>query len=138
MIGSMSWCIDTLDGPAVAFDDVSMSDNHIRHEIHIAAFLNHDTLIALTCAVWTITIGFCPPIVFQRCRGRRVVKVGVGNQNVGHSFTLQAGLECLDMLFQHGAWINHGDVAATDNISASAAKRKAAGVARRDPTDLWR
>src|SRR5579875_3247824 len=65
-------------------------------------------------------------------RRRRMIAMGVGDEDVRDALVAEPGEQSLDMLGKIGAGIDHGDRAFADDIGAGALERERARVPRND------
>src|SRR5271169_268825 len=102
---------------------------HIGHEVPIAALLDRG-IAALPPGVGTEAIGRGPGCRLQRRCRRRMVAMGVRNQDVSHLFAGKSGQQCRDVLVEIRAGIDDRDVAVADDIGPGAAEGERARIAR--------
>src|SRR5690349_14597770 len=86
-------------------------------------------------AVRTERIGLRTTPFLERLSGRRMVGMGVGDENVRDRLAIQRPFQRLEMLGQEGARIDDGDLAATDNVDAGALEGEGTRIARQHPRD---
>src|SRR5262249_54390774 len=124
-----------LKAPAFADDGIAVTHRHIRNKIPVPALFDPG-LAALSTGMRAETPGRRPGRRLQRRRRRRVVTVGVGDQDVGNPLGRETGEQGIDVFGEGGAGGDYGDLAAADHISAGPLEREGAGVARDDAADL--
>ena len=124
MIRGVTWGVNTFDGPSISCDSITVYDGLIWHKIHIAAFFNRFALRNLTCAMRTKAVGFRLPSLFERGRCRRVIHMGMSDQDVGYRFASQCLGQCFDVLINEWARINNRYIAMPDDIGASPVEGK--------------
>ena len=66
MVGGVTRCVYTLDGPTVSLDDISVSHFDVRRELHIATLFNDDSFFSFATAVRSVTVGRCIGVLAQK------------------------------------------------------------------------
>ena len=106
----------------------------IGNEVPVAAFLDPG-VAALPTGMRTETVGRRTGRRLQRLRRRRMVAMGVGDQDMGHPLAREAGEQCLDMLGEVGTGVDHRDLAAADDVGSGTPEGERARIARDDAAD---
>ena len=97
VVRGMAGGVHALEGPPVALDAVAVAHLDLGHELHVAALLHLHP--APPRAVWSVAVdGARPHPRLERPGGRRVVIVGVGDEDVAHLLADDGGGEGLDVV----------------------------------------
>ncbi len=129
VIGSMAGGENAFDGEVMATDNRAITHHDIGNEVAVGAFLAF-TRRAMRAKRIRLRAGQR----LQRCGRRRMILVGMGDQDMADTLSRQCGGHGRDMLRQIRARIDHRDlVAAPDHIDAGAAKGESAGIGRQQP-----
>src|SRR5712671_2216163 len=89
--------VDRFETPAIARDLVPILQDYIGHEVPIAPFLD-GSIATLAAGMGAEAVSRSAGRGLQRLRRRRVVTMGVSDQDVGHPLAREAGKQRLDML----------------------------------------
>ena len=111
---------DRLQRPAVALDDLAMGDPPVRHEFGIAAgieALGFADVQRPRRPVRPLAIGDRPGRRLDLGRRRRMVAMGVGDDDVGHRLAAHRVEQRIDVLLVEGTGIDDGDLAAPDDVA---------------------
>ena len=133
MVRRVARRVHRLDRPAGACDGFAVSQPVIGHEIEIGALL--DLFAVATAAMGSERIRRRARRGLDRHRCRRMVEVGVGDQDVAHGFAPHRVEERLDMRGQIGARIDDRHRAGPDDVGAGAVERKGTGIGGDNPAD---
>jgi hypothetical protein len=136
--------VDRLETPTIAGDPVPVLQGYIGHEVPIATLLDGGIApLAPTGqarglkahGVGAEPVGRGAGRRLQRLRRRRVVTMGVRDQDVGHPLARETGEERLDMLGKIRTGVDHRDLANTDDVGSGSPEGEGARIARNDPAD---
>ena len=108
-------------------DLVAVAQDDIGDEIPVAAFLAAG-LAAPSAGMRPEAVGRRAGRLFQRLRRRRMVAVGVGDEDMGDLLAGEARQQRRDMLGKVGAGIDDRDLALADDIGAGALKVNGPGL----------
>ena len=135
MIGAMARRRDRLDGPAVALDDLTILQTLIRHEGHVARGIERFVFTDVERPRMTVRpfgqhdgAGGC----FQRRRVRRMIAMGVRDENMRDGFTLHRIENGGDVGGVFRAGIDNRDLAAPDDVAVGALEREWTGIVAQD------
>ena len=79
MVGGMPWGVYAFNGPAIAFNHLTIVQDVVRHKVHVAAFFNWCARGDFASAMWAITISWRLPDLFQGCSSRGMVHMSMRN-----------------------------------------------------------
>src|SRR6266404_7482040 len=83
VVRGVTRCVDRFETPTIARDLVPVLQGYIGHEVPVAAFLDGG-VAPLAAGMGAEAVGRSTGRRLQRLRRRRMVAVGVGDQDVGH------------------------------------------------------
>ena len=137
MVRRMSRGVDCLELPATAGDRIAVVHGHVGREIPIPAFLDR-RLAAPASGMGAKTIGRGTGRRSHCRRRRRMVAMGMGDQDMGHPLAGEAGQQCRDVLVEIRAGIDDRDLALADYVGPGALEGKRARIARDDTANARR
>src|SRR5207248_5805478 len=92
-------------------------------------------LAALAAGMWPKAVGRRAGRFLQGLGGRRMVAMGMGDQDMGDLLVGEARQQCRDVLRELGAGVDDRHLTFADDIGAGALERERPGVARDDTAD---
>ena len=111
MVGCMARRVDTLYSPVCASDNVAVCYKMVWHEVHVAALFHLHTLFNFAGAVRAIGVSRCAGSGLQRAASRRMVHVGMGDQNMTDFLAGQPGQNRVNMRLIIGAGVDYRNLA---------------------------
>ena len=138
MIRGVPRCGDGFHGPTWARQDLpAAAEADIGLETIICASLSDDAILGLGDFYGAAINGRASLFLKWPCQGR-VISVVMGDQYVGDGLPSRRREYGVQMLGQVRAWINHGDLAAADDIGTCTQIGEGARVVGDDPPDQGR
>ena len=134
MVRGVAGSVNGLEAPALTGDGLAIVHCHIRDEVPVPAFFDPG-LTALPSGMRAITVCGGAGCRLKCCGRRRMVTMGVGDQDVGHSLARETGEQGLDMLREVGTGVDYRNLAVADDVGAGTSEREGAGVACDDAAD---
>ena len=131
MVRRMAWRVDAFEGPPVPFDDVSAAHLDLGDELHVASLLHLHRAAGSVRAVAVDRPR--PDLRLERPGRRRVVVVGMGDEDVAHLLAGHRGGEGLHVLRQVRPRIDHRDPAAPHDVGTGPVQGECARIARDHP-----
>src|SRR6516164_1145554 len=131
MVRGMAGGVDRLETPTLAGDGVAVAHGHIRNEVPVPPFLDPG-LAAPSSGMRAVTPGRGPGRRLQWRGRRRMVAMGVGDQDVSDPLARETGEQRLDMVSKVGAGVDYRYLVGADDIRSGPSKRERAGVAGDD------
>jgi len=133
--------VDAFDGPAIAFDDVAVLQLDIRHEIHVAVFL--DLHVAIRRVLLSRTMrpegkGLGAGERLQGLGGGGVVAMRMRDEDMAYRLAFECAKKRLHMLVEQRARIDDGDIALADDVGAGALVGEGGRIVRNDAANEWR
>jgi len=139
MIGRMSGCVDGLQVPAIALENIapleniSMFDLYVRGKARIITGVQFYVQVAILLGARILGLGreavyFAARFLGQGFGHWRMVAMVMGEQDMGQSFAVQSFVQSFCVGFGDGAGVNNGDLVGSDHINAGAGIGERAGI----------
>ena len=142
VVGTVSRCKHAFQRPAGAFDHITVPDLDIGPEFMIPGSIQchvarNYRLGRTPGPVRTVTVGSGSCRLLQSAGQRRVITVGVGDDDMGDGFPAHCVQQGGKMVFILRTGINDGDTARADNIGIGALERERSGIVAGNAAHLF-
>ena len=129
MVRRVAGGVNGAQGPAGAARRVAVAHLAVRDEIEIAAFLDRDSAVGAVGAVAPSGRAGQRP---EPLRRRRMVEMGMRDNDMAHRFAVERRHDCLDMRLVRRPRVDDRDLALADDVGPRAVEGEGARVAGDD------